>query len=137
MSSNDDKWDSVFNTPFKRIEFCILEKLKIKKSFLIAENLFFTKNKIHPIFMFCLNLETSPSESANELIWHQLFTFYERSIKYWSRDFQKYLFLEYLDEIGLFFGEKPIFTKKKTRRSAVVSWLSFLARNFSFCITLV
>jgi hypothetical protein len=28
-------------------------------------------------------------------------------------------FIDFLDELGLFIGEKPIFTKKKFRRSAV------------------
>jgi hypothetical protein len=54
----------------------------------------------------------------------------------WSIDLviskKKKKIIDFLDELGLFIGEKPIFTKKKFRRSAavcglpsaVISWLS-------------
>jgi hypothetical protein len=48
---------------------------------------------------------------------------------------KKIFFIDFLDELGLFIEEKPVFTKKKIRRSAVcrrrlpspsavISWLS-------------
>jgi hypothetical protein len=40
-------------------------------------------------------------------------------MKYWFRDFQKKFFIDFLDELGLFIGEKQVFTKKKFRCSAV------------------
>jgi hypothetical protein len=69
----------------------------------------------------------------------------EVNIKYWFRDFQKFFFIDFLDELGLFIGEKPIFTKKK-----FPSWFHgcpnenfvrpifercFQVRDFSFWIT--
>jgi hypothetical protein len=36
-----------------------------------------------------------------------------------NRDLQKKYFTDFLDELGLFIGEKLIFTKKKIRRLAV------------------
>jgi hypothetical protein len=62
--------------------------------------------------------------------------------------FQK--FIDFLDEFGIFIGEKPIFTTKKFRRSAVcrdcmavqmnnfvrpLSERYFQVRDFSFWIT--
>jgi hypothetical protein len=45
----------------------------------------------------------------------------EINIKHLFRHFQKYFFYRFLDESGLFIGEKP---EKKIRRSAVILWLS-------------
>jgi hypothetical protein len=35
------------------------------------------------------------------------------------RDSQNFFFIDFLDELGLFIGEKQVFTKKKVRHSAV------------------
>jgi hypothetical protein len=74
----------------------------------------------------------------------------EVNIKYWFRDFHKKKIIDFLDDLGLFIEEKPIFTKKRisvTLPSAVISWLlnenfvrpiferCFQVRDFSFWIT--
>jgi hypothetical protein len=45
----------------------------------------------------------------------------EVNMKYWFIDFKKKKIIDFLDKLGLFIGEKPIFTKKNypSRRSAV------------------
>jgi hypothetical protein len=54
----------------------------------------------------------------------------EFNIKYC--DFKKHFFIDFLDELGLFIEEKPVFTKKKNlRRSAVCR--DFMAVQMKFC----
>jgi hypothetical protein len=55
-------------------------------------------------------------------------------VKYW---FRKIFFIDFLDELGLFIGEKTIFTKKKFLRSGVHPLFErcFQVRNLSFRIT--
>jgi hypothetical protein len=69
------------------------------------------------------------------------FNFYERNIKYWFRDSQKNLFIDFLDELGLFIGENPIFTKKKFPSLCRLPWFhgcpneifwKMQVRDFSF-----
>jgi hypothetical protein len=55
------------------------------------------------------------------------------NMKYCFRDFQKKKIIDFLDELGLFIEEKPVFTKKKfpslcrlPSPSAVISWLSIV-----------
>jgi hypothetical protein len=71
----------------------------------------------------------------------------EVNIKYWFRNFQKKVFIDFLDDLGLFIEEKPICTKKKFPSPAVCRlprkvWLStstlpiqLIVRDFSFCIS--
>jgi hypothetical protein len=71
-------------------------------------------------------------------------------MKYWFSDFKIIFFIEFLDELGLFIGERPTFTKKKIPSLCRLPWFHgcpnenfvctifercFQVRDFSFWIT--
>jgi hypothetical protein len=65
------------------------------------------------IFTFYLHSNESVSFMLGKFF---LLSMNEVNIKYWFRDFQKNFLIDFLDEWGLFIGEKLIFTKKLSTR---------------------
>jgi hypothetical protein len=54
------------------------------------------------------------------------------NMKYWFRDFQKKKFIDFMDELGLFIEEKPVFTKKKFPSLCRLPWFH-CSPNEKFC----
>jgi hypothetical protein len=59
----------------------------------------------------------------------------EVNVKYWFSDLKKNFFIDFLDELGLFIEEKPIFTKKKfpslcRRRDFMAFHMKILSARF-------